>query len=55
MGKGLGKLYATGRPYYLSGRNNVRKIRDREQRADIENYSFAIRDIKTVITYQMKF
>jgi len=33
-------------PYYLSRADNVRKIRDREQRTDNGNYSFANRTIR---------
>jgi hypothetical protein len=34
------------RPYYLSGVDRVRKIRDRKQRTDIGKYSFANSAIK---------
>jgi len=35
-----------GRPYYLSGGNTCRKIRERKRRTDIGNYSFANRDFQ---------
>jgi predicted methyltransferase len=48
LGKGLGKLYATGCDglYCLSRVDHVPKIRDRKQRTDIGNYSFVNRTIK---------
>ena len=48
LGNGLGKLYTTGCDdlYYWSRVDDVRKIRDRNQRTDIGKYSFVNRTIK---------